>query len=120
MTLLRSVPSDLDYRASKPRRYGALMPLHRPQADRVCSPVDGAILFFARGLVAALLWCGQTIEARRAQQHLLELDDRLLRDIGLTRADVRFGNIATVIRQSHRPAEPAHQSRGLRLVGEKR
>jgi len=55
MTFLRSVPSDLDDRALKPLRYGALMPLRRPQADRVCSPVVSAILFFARGLVATLL-----------------------------------------------------------------
>ena len=120
MTFLRSVPSDLDDRASKSARHGALMPFHRPQAGRVCSPVVSAILFFTHGLVATLLWCGQTIEARRAQEHLLELDDRLLRDVGLTRADVRFGNIATFIRQSHRPAELAHQSRGHRPVGEKR
>jgi len=118
MTFLRFVPSDLDSRAFKPLRYGALMPLSRPQADRVCSPSVGAILFFAHGLVATLLRFGQTIEARRVRAHLLELDDHLLRDVGLTRADVRFGNIATFIRQS--PAELARQSRGHRPAGEKR
>lgn len=120
MTFLRSVPSGLDSRAFKPPRYGALMRLRRRQAVRICAPAGGAILFFARGLVAMLLRCGQAIEARRVRQHLLELDDRLLRDIGLTRADVRFGNIATVIRQSRRPAEFAHQSRGHRSAREKR
>ena len=78
------------------------------------------ILFFARGLVATLLRCGQAIEAHRVRQHLLELDDHLLRDVGLIRADIRFANIATFIRQSHRPAEHAHQSRGHRPAGEKR
>ena len=120
MTFLRSVPSNLDDRAFKPLRYGALMRLRRPQAVRICAPAVGAILFFARGLVATLLRCGQAIEARRVRQHLLALDDHLLSDVGLTRADVRFGNIATAIRQSRRPAEFAHQSRGHRPVGEKR
>ena len=120
MTFLRSVPSDQDDRAFKPLRYGALMPFRRPQADRVRSPVVSAVLFFARGLVATLLRCGQAIETRRVPAHLLELDDHLLSDVGLTRADVRFDNIATVIRQSRRPAEFAHQSRKLRPVGEKR
>ena len=120
MTFLRSVPFGLDYRALKPLRYGTLMRLCRRQAVRICAPAVGAIIFFARGLVAMLLRCGQAFEARRVRTHLLELDDHLLSDVGLTRADVRFGNIATVIRQSHRPAEPAHQSRGLCLVGEKR
>ena len=78
------------------------------------------VLLFARGLVATLLRCGQAIEARRVRAHLLELDDHLLSDVGLTRADVRFGNTATVIRQSRRPAEFAHQSRGHRPAGEKR
>ena len=119
MTFLRSVPSNLDDRAFKPLRYGALMPFRRPQADRVCSPVVSAVLFFARGLVVTLLRCGQAIEARRVRAHLLELDDHLLSDVGLTRADVRFGNIATVIRQSRRPAEFAHQSREHRPAGEK-
>ncbi len=120
MTFLRAVPSDLDDRAFKPLRYGALMPLRRPQADRICAPAVSAILFFARDLVATLLRCGQAIEARRVRAHLLELDDHLLGDVGLTRADVRFGNIATVLRQSRRPAEVAHQSRGYRPAGEKR
>jgi uncharacterized protein YjiS (DUF1127 family) len=120
MTFLRSVPSDLDDRALKPLRYGALMRLRRRQAVPICAPAVGAILFFARGLVATLLRCGQAIEARRVRQHLLELDDHLLKDVGLTRADVCSGNIATVIRQSRRPTEFAHQSRGHRPVGEKR
>jgi uncharacterized protein YjiS (DUF1127 family) len=107
-------------RAFKPLRYDALMRLRRRQAVRICAAAVGAILFFARGLVATLLRCGQAIEARRVRAHLLELDDHLLSDVGLTRAEVRFGNIATVIRQSHRPAEFAHQSRGHRRVGEKR
>ena len=32
------------------------------------------------------------IETHRARQHLMDLDDRLLTDIGLTRADVLFGD----------------------------
>jgi uncharacterized protein YjiS (DUF1127 family) len=122
MTFLRSVPSDLDYRAFKPLRYGALMPLCRRQADRVCAPAVGAILFLARGLVAALLRCGQAIEARRVRQHLLELDDHLLRDVGLTRADVRFGNIAerAVERERHLLQRPRWTSQGPAIAGRNR
>ncbi|HYX02529.1 MAG TPA: DUF1127 domain-containing protein [Reyranella sp.] len=38
----------------------------------------------------------QMLETRRARRHLLQLDDYLLRDIGLTRADVRFGDFETL------------------------
>ena len=38
-----------------------------------------------RLLAAPLAW----YEHRRQRRHLLRLDDRLLRDIGLTRADIR-------------------------------
>jgi hypothetical protein len=66
MTYLRSVPSDLDHEAFQRPRYGALMPLRRPQADRVCSSVICAILFFAHGLVATLLRCGQDDSAAQS------------------------------------------------------
>jgi uncharacterized protein YjiS (DUF1127 family) len=38
----------------------------------------------------------QMVEARRARRHLMQLDDHLLRDIGLTRADVCFGDFGTL------------------------
>jgi uncharacterized protein YjiS (DUF1127 family) len=41
----------------------------------------------------------QAIETQRARQHLMELDDHLLDDIGLTRADVLFGDFESVGRQ---------------------
>jgi uncharacterized protein YjiS (DUF1127 family) len=111
MAYLHSVLSAPNHPAFQPPRYGARMPLRLPQVD--------AIILFARGLAAALLRYGrQANEARRRRTHLLELDDHLFRDVGLSRADLRFGNIATRIRQSHRP-ELAHPSPGHRLAGEK-
>jgi uncharacterized protein YjiS (DUF1127 family) len=41
----------------------------------------------------------QAIETGRARRHLMELDDRLLRDVGLARADVCFGDFETLGRQ---------------------
>lgn len=93
MAYLHSVPSDLDYAAFRPPR--------APQADRAGTPVARAVLLFARGLVETLPRdARQTTAAGRVRTQLLELDDHLLRDIGLTRTDVRFGNIATPARQS--------------------
>jgi uncharacterized protein YjiS (DUF1127 family) len=40
--------------------------------------------FFEEAVDSLLLW----MEERRQRRHLRELDDRLLKDIGLTRADV--------------------------------
>ena len=102
MTYLHSVPSAPDS--------AAFLPPREPRADRLCSAVVRTILFFARSFIAAFPQYGrQTIEARRVRTRLLELDNHLLRDVGLSRADVRFDNIATLARQSHRPAELAHQ-----------
>jgi uncharacterized protein YjiS (DUF1127 family) len=44
----------------------------------------------------------QAIEARRARHHLMQLDDHLLRDIGLTRPDLNFGDFEALGR--HRRA----------------
>ena len=41
----------------------------------------------------------QGVEGQRARRHLMELDDHLLDDIGLTRADVLFGDFESVGRQ---------------------
>jgi uncharacterized protein YjiS (DUF1127 family) len=102
MTHLHSVPSDVNDQTFQPPRYGARPTFRQPEPDLVGSPVIGAILFLARAFVMPLRSGRKAIEARRAQKHLMELDDRLLRDIGLTRADVDSGNVATVARQ--RPA----------------
>src|SRR5262245_28660977 len=93
VTYQRTVPSVPGRSALQPLpRYGALEPLHQPWVGRASSAVLGAILLLARVCGTLLRYWRQTSEARRARQHLLELDDRLLKDIGVTRADVRFGN----------------------------
>lgn len=38
----------------------------------------------------AAAWIGRRMEWRRQRRALLNLDDRLLRDVGLTRTDVRI------------------------------
>jgi len=59
----------------------------------------GAVLFIALSLAAVLLRHWQRrIEERRVRARLSELDDHLLKDIGVTRADVLFGNVATLAR----------------------
>jgi uncharacterized protein YjiS (DUF1127 family) len=75
MTYLRSVLSDVDNVFQLPR-----------SSVRVA-----ALGFVVRGLRR---W-RQVVEARRAQRHLMELDDRLLSDIGLSRTDVCFGDFET-------------------------
>ena len=81
MTYLRSVPSDLTDEALPPIPVGAL--------------VLSAVRSLGRGPQALLRRAQQRSEMRRARSELLELDDRLLRDIGLTRADVHSGNLTT-------------------------
>ena len=93
MTYLRSVP--LDDRALQPPRYGALQPLRQLPVERASSPVLGTISLAARGVRALLRYARQRSELRRARRDLLELDDRLLRDIGLSRHDVRASSFMT-------------------------
>ena len=56
-----------------------------------------------------LQWIGRAYAAACAEQHLAELDDRLLRDIGLSRQEIR-----RAVRGS-KPAEPgtAHRRNDL-------
>ena len=59
----------------------------------------GSVLFIALSLVAVLPrhW-RRNSEERRARARLSELGNHLLKDIGLTRTDVIFGNVATLAR----------------------
>jgi len=104
MTYLRSASSAVDYEAFQPSRRGALVS-RRPANARLRMQVVSAVLFDALGLIVALLCYGrQVVEARRAQRHLMQLDDHLLRDIGLSRIEARFGNFTALAerRKSHR------------------
>ena len=84
MTYLHSLPA-----ASHDQ---AFQLVRQPPADRAASPV---LAFVARGVRALLRHSRQRRELRLAQRHLLELDDRLLRDVGLSRDDVRGGSVMT-------------------------
>jgi len=63
-------------------------------------PAVGDVLAAALGLARAVgrRWW-QAVETDRARRHLMQLDDRHLRDIGLTRADARFGDLETLGRR---------------------
>jgi uncharacterized protein YjiS (DUF1127 family) len=76
MTYLHSFSAALHDQAVRPPRYGA-------------------VAFVARGVRAVLRHSRQMSELRRAQRQLLELDDRLLKDMGLSRDDVRGGSFMT-------------------------
>jgi uncharacterized protein YjiS (DUF1127 family) len=91
MIYLRSLPAVLHDWSLQLPRFGALQPVYQPPAERAGSPVRSAIAFLARGVGAFQRYCRQRRGMRFAQRHLLELDDRLLRDIGLSRDDVRGG-----------------------------
>jgi uncharacterized protein YjiS (DUF1127 family) len=76
MSYLRSYPSDFDNVFQLPRS-------------------SVLVVVLSRAARTFRSW-GQAIEARRVQRSLLELDDHIFRDVGLTRDNVRFGDIATV------------------------
>jgi uncharacterized protein YjiS (DUF1127 family) len=81
-----------------------LVPVGRTVPSRRTA-FGGAVVFVALSVAAVRLrhWQRRS-EERRVQARLSELDDHLLKDIGVTRADVIFGNVATLARrhQSHR------------------
>jgi uncharacterized protein YjiS (DUF1127 family) len=84
MTDLRSLPSDLaPFFPSSSH-----LPSRRADRRSAAPVVVGALGFTP----AALRFWRQATETYRARRHLLQLDDHLLRDIGLTRADVAFGD----------------------------
>ena len=95
MTYLRSLPATLHDYALLPPRYGVVEPVHQPSVDRAGSPVLGTIASVSRGVQALLHYVRQRRELRLARKQLVELDDRLLRDIGLSRDDVRSGSFMT-------------------------
>jgi uncharacterized protein YjiS (DUF1127 family) len=72
-----------------------LVPVRRTVPSRRMA-FGGAVLLIALSLAAVLLhhWQRRS-EERRASERLSELGDHLLKDIGLSRADVVFEKIAT-------------------------
>jgi uncharacterized protein YjiS (DUF1127 family) len=97
MTHLRRIPSDLEDEDLQSPRYGALVPIGTVAGRGRLSPT---VLSAAHGLVGMLLrHCRQTIEARRALLRLMQLDDRMLKDIGLSRGEVRFGDFQALVRR---------------------
>jgi uncharacterized protein YjiS (DUF1127 family) len=81
-----------------------LVPVGRTVPSRRTA-FGGAVLFVALSVAALQLrhWQRRSGE-RLVRARLSELDNHLLKDIGLTRADVIFGNVAMLARrhQSHR------------------
>ena len=81
-----------------------LVPVGRTVPSRRTA-FGGAVLFVALSVAAVLLrhWQRRS-EERLVRARLSELGDHLLKDIGVTRADVIFGKVATLARrhQSHR------------------
>jgi len=71
-----------------------LVPVCRTFPSR-CMAFAGAVLFIALSLAAVLLrdW-RRSSEERRTRARLSELGNHLLKDIGLSRADVAFGKVA--------------------------
>ena len=96
MTYLRSVPSDFDNVFQLPPRVRA--PSSQPAGDGTPTPAAAHL-----GLTTTVLrYWRQTAEARRARHQLMQLNDHLLRDIGLGRTDVCFGDVELLAR--HRAA----------------
>ena len=81
-----------------------LVPVGRTVTSRRTA-FGGAALFVALSVAAVRLrhWQRRS-EERRVQARLSELGDHLLKDIGVTRADVIYGKVAMLARrhQSHR------------------
>ena len=93
MTYLRSSPSGFDNVFPLPRYEHHMVPAHCA-GDRQHAV---AVRVRAPSIVERMLrsW-RQHFESRRALHHLLQLDDHLLRDIGLTRPDLHFGDFETL------------------------
>jgi uncharacterized protein YjiS (DUF1127 family) len=99
MTYLRSVPSEFD-NVFQLRRYERHALAAQPAADRQpAEAASGAALDVARTVLRS--W-RQALDSRRARHRLVQLDDHLLRDIGLSRTDLHFGDFETLGR--HRRA----------------
>lgn len=69
-------------------------------SGNAAQPAPGDLLTAAVGLArdAGRRW-RQAVETHRARRHLMELDEHLLRDVGLDRAEVRFGDFEALGRQ---------------------
>ena len=92
-------PGPDDHTATSTAMTGAhLVPVCRTAPSRRIA-FGGAVLFIALSLAAVLLrhWQRRS-EERRVRARLSELGNHLLKDIGLTRTDVIFGNVATLAR----------------------
>jgi uncharacterized protein YjiS (DUF1127 family) len=91
MTHLRSLPSDFENVFQLPP--GVLVPLDQAAAGHARTRVAQTFFVAVRGLAVTVLraW-RRAIEARRARHRLMQLDDHLLRDIGLSRPDVCFND----------------------------
>jgi uncharacterized protein YjiS (DUF1127 family) len=70
-----------------------------------------------RGLLRQAMSMFDTIEDRRAVRHLAELDDRFLKDIGLTRSDVGSALAEPMFRKPSilliRSAERSHRAEAV-------
>jgi uncharacterized protein YjiS (DUF1127 family) len=75
------------------RRYRVLV----PREQRAATTVFSAALGLSANVIRA--W-QKTAAARAGRRQLIQLDERLLRDIGLTRTDVHFGDLDTLSRRS--------------------
>ena len=98
-------PGPDDHTATSTAMTGAhLVPVCRTAPSRRIA-FGGAVLFIALSLAAVLFqhWQRRN-EERLVRTRLSELGNHLLQDIGLTRADVVFGKVATLAQrhQSHR------------------
>jgi uncharacterized protein YjiS (DUF1127 family) len=96
MTTLRFVPSDVGGIVDL-APYGPRQPAAQPVAGRTLPPPVSAK---APAVVRTVL-CSwrQAVEARRARDHLKQLDDHLLRDIGLSRVEAHFGDFGVLNRR---------------------
>ena len=98
MAYLRALQSDVD-NVFQLQRYGIVMPARVTRAQPVRRDLAAAVFCTPRQLArSALQSLRCAVEARRGRQQLMQLDDRLLRDIGLTRAEVCFGDLETLSR----------------------
>jgi uncharacterized protein YjiS (DUF1127 family) len=98
MTYFRTLHSDVDNLFRPPRHGFAPAAPHYDRSLHGGLAADVLVSAHALARTAVGAWRRAAVE-RRSRRELMELDDRMLEDIGLSRIDVHFGDLERLSRE---------------------